>query len=83
MEPAKEISLGGGMMAEPEKKAKGKSRKMNDRTTTTSATGSKPPVYDMIGSRLRDYYDDVAKQPVPDRFMDLLMQLEAKTAKKD
>jgi Anti-sigma factor NepR len=71
------------MMAEPEKKAKGKSRKMIDRTSTTSATGSKPPVYDIIGSRLRDYYDDVAKQPVPDRFMDLLMQLEAKTAKKD
>ena len=33
--------------------------------------------------RLRDYYDEVAKQPVPDRFMELLMQLEAKTEKKD
>lgn len=56
---------------------------MIDRTSTTSAASGKPPVYDIIGSRLRDYYDDVAKQPVPDRFMDLLMKLEAKTAKKD
>ncbi len=42
-----------------------------------------PPVYDIIAARLRDYYDDVAKQPVPDRFVELLNQLEAKTKKKD
>ena len=48
-----------------------------------SALGGKPPVHDMIGTRLRDYYDDVARQPVPDRFVELLKQLESKTAKKD
>ena len=41
-----------------------------------------PEVYDLIGQRLRNYYDEVAKQPVPDRFMDLLSQLEAKTSSK-
>lgn len=33
-------------------------------------------VYDLIGDRLRMYFDDVARQPVPERFVDLLSQLE-------
>jgi hypothetical protein len=41
-----------------------------------------PEIYDLIGQRLRNYYDEVAKQPVPERFTDLLNQLEAKTASK-
>jgi hypothetical protein len=56
---------------------------MIDRTSIRAATSGKPPVFDMIGRRLRDYYDDVAKQPVPDRFVELLKQLESKTGKKD
>lgn len=44
----------------------------------TSATNPKPKVYDLIGKRLRGYFDDVASQPVPDRFVDLLNQLAAK-----
>jgi anti-sigma factor NepR-like protein len=55
---------------------------MIERTRSISATGSKPPIYDMIGKRLRDYYDEVAAQPVPDRFLDLLKQLESKTSAK-
>ena len=39
-------------------------------------TSAKPQVSDLIGQRLRNYYEEVAKQPVPDRFMDLLKQLE-------
>lgn len=71
-------------MTKSEQKSKRKAMKtMNDRTVSTAEAGGKPPVYHMIGSRLRDYYDEVAKQPVPDRFVDLLNQLEAKTAKKD
>ena len=35
-----------------------------------------PAVSDLIGERLRSFYDDVAKQPVPDRFLDLLNQLQ-------
>lgn len=33
-----------------------------------------------IGRQLRAVYDDVAKQPVPDRFLELMKQLESKTS---
>ena len=33
-----------------------------------------------IGRQLRAVFDDVAKQPVPDRFLELMKQLEAKTS---
>lgn len=29
-----------------------------------------------IGSQLRAVYDDIAKQPIPDRFLDLMRRLE-------
>jgi hypothetical protein len=29
-----------------------------------------------IGSRLRAYYDELAREPVPDRFVDLLKRLD-------
>ncbi len=45
--------------------------------------GVKPPVYDIIGRRLRDYYDEVSHQPVPDRFLELLNRLESKPSKKE
>ena len=34
----------------------------------------------LIGRQLRAVYDDIATQPVPNRFVELLMQLESKTA---
>lgn len=37
---------------------------------------SAPDVADQIGLRLRIVYDDVLTQPVPDRFFELLRQLE-------
>jgi hypothetical protein len=43
------------------------------------ARPQKPPrvrVYGMIGQRLREFYDEVASEPVPDRFNDLLEKLE-------
>ena len=44
---------------------------------------AKPHVSDLIGQRLRNYYEEVAKQPVPDRFTDLLKRLvEASSVKK-
>ena len=52
-----------------------KTEKMNHAPT-------QPEIYDLIGQRLRNYYDEVATQPVPDRFVDLLNQLEAKTSLK-
>jgi Anti-sigma factor NepR len=36
-----------------------------------------PPAPDLIGKRLRGYYDEIANQPVPDRFLRLLDQLES------
>ena len=51
-------------------------------TRSVAARSGKPPVYDMIGRRLRDYFDEVAKQPVPDRFVELLNQLHSKTSPK-
>lgn len=43
-------------------------------------TLAKPEVSGLIGERLRTFYEEVAKQPVPDRFVDLLKQLEATSA---
>lgn len=37
----------------------------------------------MIGAKLRRYYDDLLSEPVPDRFMDLLLQLDAKERQQD
>lgn len=34
-----------------------------------------------IGRQLRAVYDDVVKQPIPDRFLDLMRQLEAQGSK--
>ena len=41
-----------------------------------------PDVTDLIGQRLRKYYDEVADQPVPDRFLDLLNKLDEASSKK-
>jgi Anti-sigma factor NepR len=38
-----------------------------------------PDVKDHISRQLRALYDEVANQPVPDRFMDLLGRLDAKS----
>jgi hypothetical protein len=46
------------------------------------AAAAKPPIYDLIEKRLRAYYDEVAEQPVPDRFVKLLNRLEAKSSPK-
>lgn len=48
--------------------------------------GGRGEVADQIGLGLRTVYDDVLSQPVPDRFFDLLRQLErvgGSQAKKD
>ncbi len=38
-----------------------------------------PNVKDHIGRQLRALYDEVANQPVPDRFMELLNRLDEKS----
>lgn len=59
-----------------------KTAKTSKKTEKMYHAPSQPEIYDLIGQRLRNYYDEVAKQPVPDRFMDLLNRLEAKTSSK-
>ena len=45
-------------------------------------TPAAPEAFELIGHRLRNYYDEIAKQPVPDRFLDLLNALAAASAPK-
>lgn len=33
---------------------------------------------EMIGAKLRLFYDDLLREPVPDRFMELILKLDAK-----
>jgi hypothetical protein len=64
-----------------EKRA-GKGKVSMYRASGGARTGGRPEVYEIIGRRLRNYYDEVAAQPVPERFLELLEQLDSKTASK-
>ncbi len=49
----------------------------------SAGKSSDPGVQSAIGKRLKAYYDDVASEPVPDRFLSLLDALdEAESASK-
>jgi hypothetical protein len=37
---------------------------------------AKPEISDQIGRQLRSVYNDILAQPVPDRFLDLLKDLD-------
>ena len=64
-------------------KQKAQGSKSKDLTPEQSTPISpRPEIYDLIGKRLRGYFDDVASQPVPDRFVELLKQLDEKTPDK-
>ena len=39
-------------------------------------TNAKPEIGDQIGRQLRSVYNDILAQPVPDRFLDLLKNLD-------
>ena len=63
------------------KSAKSKTaKKMKVKPPLTQAPQLPAGASDMIGKRLRAYYEEIASEPVPDRFLDLLNELEAKTA---
>lgn len=65
----------GNKSAKQNKKTEKKTEKMNH-------APAQPEIHDLIGQRLRSFYDEVAQQPVPDRFVELLNQLEAKSSLK-
>jgi hypothetical protein len=48
---------------------------------TSTSSGNLPP-QDLIGRKLRELYEDAVKQPVPDRFIALLDELEEKSKEK-
>lgn len=53
------------------------------RSVDEAGEGPRPVSADMqqfIGRQLRAVFDDVAKQPVPDRFLELMKQLDSKTS---
>ncbi len=60
-----------------DKTKNGKASKTGKKKDSMQQSLAKPEVSDLIGERLRNFYDDVAKQPVPDRFLDLLSKLQA------
>jgi Anti-sigma factor NepR len=68
-------------MVDDEKK-KVRSSEPGKKTEKMTPTSAKPEVSDLIGQRLRKFYEEVAEQPVPDRFLDLLSRLEAASAPK-
>lgn len=58
-------------------------RMSKEKSVSTTEAGGPPEttrsdgVQSAIGQRLRAYYDDVANEPVPDRFLALLDALDA------
>ena len=70
-------------MVEFDKKTRN-SKKMAGKLPVLSPSSAKaePQIQDLIGRRLKAYYDDVVNEPVPDRFVELLNRLEAKSSTK-
>ncbi len=71
------VQRGGSNINTDDENAKGGG---NSHAQDLIASGAKgePRVHDIIGLRLKEYFDEIAYQPVPDRFVILLKQLEAK-----
>jgi Anti-sigma factor NepR len=63
-------------------KKNGKAKKLKVQSDKMNQSLARPEVSELIGQRLRKFYDGIAQQPVPDRFIDLLKQLEAATPSK-
>jgi hypothetical protein len=65
-----------------EKTKNSKVKKLKVKSNNMIQLAARPEVSELIGQRLRKFYDGVSEQPVPDRFLDLLKQLEAATPPK-
>ena len=65
-----------------DKKNRDKAAKPAKKSNDMMPVAARPEVSDLIAHRLRKYYDAVAAQPVPDRFLDLLSQLDAASSSK-
>jgi Anti-sigma factor NepR len=69
-------------MADEDNKARKTNKPAKKTETMDYSASAKPQISDIIGRRLRNYYDEVAAQPVPDRFLELLERLEARSLPK-
>lgn len=49
---------------------------MNDQTGKKNKASGQQVVKEAVSSKLRAYYDDIARQEVPQRFLDLLADLD-------
>lgn len=56
-----------------------KSIKSKAKTPTARKPVAGQEISDVIGQRLRTFYEEAAQLPVPDRFLDLLQKLEQST----
>ena len=63
-------------------KKNGKAKTLKVKSDSMNRSLARPEVSDLIGLRLRKFYDGVSQQPVPDRFVALLEQLEKATPPK-
>ena len=54
----------------------------NDKWVLPMKLSSKLDGIDLIGQRLRKYYDKVANEPMPERFLQLLDKLDEATSSK-
>jgi Anti-sigma factor NepR len=63
-------------------KKNGKAKKLKEQSDKMNQSLARPEVSELIGQRLRKFYDGISQQPVPDRFIDLLKKLEAATPPK-
>jgi hypothetical protein len=63
-------------------KKNGKAKTLKVKSDSMNQSLARPEVSDLIGQRLRKFYDGVSQQPVPDRFIDLLKKLESVTPPK-
>lgn len=49
---------------------------MNDKTGKKNKASNQQVVKEAVSSKLKAYYDDIARQEVPQRFLDLLTDLD-------
>jgi len=65
-------------MTKETKDSAGKMNVASDKDSAGRPRSLDKSVQSAIGARLRAYYDEVAREAVPDRFVELLKQLEKK-----
>jgi Anti-sigma factor NepR len=65
-----------------DKKKIGKAKKLKEKSDKMNQSLTRPEVSELIGQRLRKFYEGTSQQPVPDRFIELLKQLEDATSPK-